>query len=147
MFASKPAFHASGSRRSCSKTRHPPPRATSSARLWLATIQLTIANMSDSEVSVSIPSDKVIQNALRTVIARLFKTHHDTLTLKLARKAAEDEIDLPENFFKSNDKWNSRSKAFITEEVVRRINSSVSIGFLSTEELILFIAGETRPGS
>jgi hypothetical protein len=77
--------------------------------------------MSDSEVPVSIPSDKVIEKALRTVIGRLFKTDHDTLTLKLARKAAEDEIDLPENFFKSSDKWNPRSKTFITEEVVSRV--------------------------
>jgi hypothetical protein len=75
--------------------------------------------MSDSEASVSIPSDSKIKQGLRKVIERIFKSgDHDNLTLKRVRKAVEDELELPEDFFRVDSDWKEKSKDFITAEVV-----------------------------
>jgi hypothetical protein len=88
--------------------------------------------MSDSEASISLPSNPKIEQALRRVIERIFKSgDHDNLTLKRVRKAAEDDLELPNDFFRTNDDWKERSKVFITSEVV-------SLGFclpVSSESL------------
>jgi hypothetical protein len=76
--------------------------------------------MSDSEASVSLPSSSKIEQTLITVLTRIFKSgNHVDLTVKRIRKFAEEELDLEEDFFKSNDEWNKKSKALIVEEVVR----------------------------
>jgi hypothetical protein len=85
---------------------HPPPHGDDS-------------EMSDSEASVSLPSNAKIEQGLRKVIARFFQSGDlENLTLKRVRKATEDELDLPEDFFRVNDAWKEKSKVFITAEVV-----------------------------
>jgi len=75
--------------------------------------------MSDAESDVSPPSDDRVEDGLRVVVGQIFKSgNHENLTLKRVRKAAEDELNLPANFFRSNDDWKERSKDFITAEVV-----------------------------
>jgi hypothetical protein len=77
------------------------------------------SKMSDSEASVSLPSNPKIEQGLRKVIARFFKSGDlENLTLKRVRKATEDDLDLPEDFFRVNDAWKEKSKGFITAEVV-----------------------------
>jgi hypothetical protein len=79
--------------------------------------------MSDSEGDASIPDDSQIEGTLRAIIARIYKSgHHDDLTVKRVRTAAEEQIDLPEGFFKQSSDWNERSKTVITDEVVRLIS-------------------------
>jgi hypothetical protein len=98
--------------------------------------------MSDSEASISLPSNSKIEQSLRKVIERIFKSgDHDNLTLKRVRKATEDDLKLPDDFFRTNDGWKEKSKVFITSEVVRV--ESYSALFSGSFELINS-TGKTR---
>lgn len=56
---------------------------------------------------------------MRDIVARLFRHGQlEDLTVKRVRKAAEEELDLPVDYLKSNSEWKDRSKDIISEEVV-----------------------------
>jgi hypothetical protein len=95
--------------------------------------------MPDSEAE-HVPSDGAIEACLRSIVARSFSSNQtDDLTVKSVRKHVELELDLEDEYLKS-DKWNKKSKAIITNEVVcalhaiitsnhqRRANWSISSG-------------------
>lgn len=71
--------------------------------------------MSDSESSTSLPSESRIEATLRKVVST---GNLEELTLKRVRKAAEQELGLPEDFFKTSLEWKDRSKTIVTAEVV-----------------------------
>jgi hypothetical protein len=118
--------------RASSKTNFP-------ARLLVLPARLTLFSsaskleMSASEADVSLPPDKKIEQGLRTVIVRLFKAaKFEELTVKRIRNTTENELELPENFFRTHDDWKDRSKDFITDEVVRRAESCTNSSYIQT---------------
>ncbi|KAF2101783.1 hypothetical protein NA57DRAFT_73224 [Rhizodiscina lignyota] len=79
--------------------------------------------MSDSEPNSSarLPSDPKLEECLRDIVSRVFKSgKHEDLTLRRVRTAAEEELDLPEGFFKADVKWKDRSQEIIGDEVSKR---------------------------
>ncbi|KAF2835722.1 hypothetical protein M501DRAFT_941455 [Patellaria atrata CBS 101060] len=77
--------------------------------------------MSDSELSdaeLPIPSDAQIEKTLRNVVCAFFKAgDFEALTIKRVRESAEQKLDLPENFLKTDSSWKDKSKDIISEEV------------------------------
>jgi len=74
--------------------------------------------MSESPLSDAPPSDKVLERALRHAVQVVYrKGNLEELTVKRMRKAAEEELDLQEGFFKEPE-WKDRSKAIIETEAV-----------------------------
>ncbi|KAL3482437.1 hypothetical protein BJX99DRAFT_2602 [Aspergillus californicus] len=68
--------------------------------------------------SQSEPSDKELEQALRDVVARIYKAGNmEELTVKRIRLAAEKSMQLEEGFFKSNGDWKTRSDQIIKDEV------------------------------
>lgn len=79
--------------------------------------------MSDSEPDRSLvaprPSDKDLTQALRDVVAGIFKSGKmEELTVKRVRLAAEKKLGIEEGFFKDNGDWKKRSDQIIKEEAV-----------------------------
>jgi len=75
--------------------------------------------MSDSDsdgAGVSIPPHK-IEQALRDAANDIFKHDPDSLTLKRVRIAAEEKLELEDGWFKTNSKWNVRSKELVHKHV------------------------------
>ncbi|TID22412.1 transcriptional regulator [Venturia nashicola] len=73
--------------------------------------------MSDSEDETRIPEDPKIEETLRAIVARLYTSgDHSELTVKRVRKAAEVELDLPDDYLKDNATWKSKSKNIIADE-------------------------------
>lgn len=67
-----------------------------------------------------VPRNARIEKQLRDVVASIFHSKNfDNLTLKKVRATTEQALNLPDEFFKSDGKWNSRSKTIIKDEVVR----------------------------
>lgn len=85
--------------------------------------QCTVYEMSDSDSELSsaptIPSDATLEKGLRDAVAKVFKTNNrDDLTVKRMRTAAEKALDLPEGFFKGDDRWKADSERIIKDEAV-----------------------------
>lgn len=60
---------------------------------------------------------------MRAIVARLYKSgDHSELTVKRVRKAAEVELDLPDDYLKDNADWKSKSKDIIGDEHVSCCN-------------------------
>lgn len=75
---------------------------------------------SESDASPSIPSDPKLEQCLRQVISRFFKSSkQDELTVRRVRTEAEQELKLSKAFFKSDAKWKDKSQEIIGDEVVR----------------------------
>lgn len=65
------------------------------------------------------PSDEVISQTLRDVVKHRFATNdHNRLTLKLVRNAAQEELGLPDDFFKEDERWKKSSKQIVNDCVV-----------------------------
>lgn len=80
--------------------------------------------MSDSENDIAIPDDFNIEETLRAIVARLYKSgDHSELTVKRVRKAAEVELELPDDYLKDDADWKSKSKDIIGDEHVSCCNS------------------------
>lgn len=76
--------------------------------------------MSDSSLSDALPSDATIEQCLRKAIQKVYKSGKlEDLTVKRMRKAAEEDLDLQDDFFKNHSTWKERSKVVIQSEVVR----------------------------
>jgi hypothetical protein len=74
--------------------------------------------MSDSEESMSLPSDDKIEQTLRDTVANLFASgKSEEITVKRVRTIAEEKLGLPQDFLKSQD-WKARSNTIIHDEVV-----------------------------
>jgi len=74
--------------------------------------------MSESPLADETPSGKDLEVALRHAVQVVYKTGDlEQLTVKRMRKAAEEELELQEGFFKE-PVWKDRSKAIIENEVV-----------------------------
>lgn len=79
--------------------------------------------MSDSEsdqpLVASRPSDTTLTQALRDVVAGIFKSGKvEELTVKRVRLAAEKKLGIEEGFFKDDGDWKKRSDQIIKEEAV-----------------------------
>lgn len=73
--------------------------------------------MSDSEESMSLPSDDKIEQTLRDTVANLFASgKSEEITVKRVRTIAEEKLGLPQDFLKSQD-WKARSNTIIHDEV------------------------------
>lgn len=78
--------------------------------------------MSDSSLSSVTPSQAALEQALRNAVQRVYKLGHlEELTVKRIRAAAEQDLDLEEDFFKTDSTWKGKSKKIIESEVVRTI--------------------------
>jgi len=74
---------------------------------------------SDSELSNDVPNDSVLENALRQrVVTAEREGELHSATVKTIRTAVETKFDLVENFFKTDPKWNQRSKDIINNTIV-----------------------------
>jgi len=74
--------------------------------------------MSDSEESMSLPSDDKIEQTLRDTVANLFASgKSEEITVKRVRTIVEEKLGLPQDFLKSQD-WKARSNTIIHDEVV-----------------------------
>lgn len=74
-------------------------------------------------MSSALLKDPEIEETLRTIVARLYKSgDHAELTVKRVRKAAEVELELPDDYLKESKVWKSKSKEIIADEHVRRRN-------------------------
>ena len=74
--------------------------------------------MSDSEESMSLPSDDKIEQTLRDAVANLFASgKSEEITVKRVRTIAEEKLSLPQDFLKGQD-WKARSNTIIHNEVV-----------------------------
>lgn len=75
--------------------------------------------MSESSLSSGIPPDAVLEQALRKAVNQVYKDGNlEDLTVKRIRKLAEGELDLPDDFYKTDTPWKERSKHVIQSEVV-----------------------------
>ena len=87
--------------------------------------------MSESSVSEdphahAPPADTVLEKALCDVVRAFYDSgKSDNLTVKRVRKAAEESLDLEEDFFKS-PMWKDRSKRVIEEAFVSLPRTIVS---------------------
>lgn len=75
--------------------------------------------MSESSLSDVIPSDGVLEQALRRAVQLAHKRGDlEAITVKRMRKAAEEDLDLQDGFFKQDQTWESKSKRIIIAEAV-----------------------------
>lgn len=72
--------------------------------------------------SLMAPSGKALEGYLKEATRQLYVTDPDTVTVNLARRRAEEDNDLEQGFFVSED-WKARSKTIITEFVVSSYGS------------------------
>lgn len=76
--------------------------------------------MSDSSLSSVTPSQAALEQALRNAVERVYRLGNlEELTVKRIRAAVEQDLDLEEDFFKTNGTWKEKSKNIIQSEVVR----------------------------
>lgn len=76
--------------------------------------------MSDSSLSSVTPSQVALEQALRKAVQRVYKLGNpEELTIKRIRAAAEQDLDLEEDFFKTDSTWKEKSKNIIQSEFVR----------------------------
>ena len=79
--------------------------------------------MSESSLSEALPThappaDTVLEKALCDVVRAVYDSgNSDNLTVKRVRKAAEERLDLEEDFFKGST-WKDRSKRVIEQAFV-----------------------------
>lgn len=74
---------------------------------------------SDEPVGPSVPSDDVLEKALRDTVAKIYKSGNmEELTVKRVRMAAEKVLGVEEGFFKGSSIWKSKSDQIIKDEVV-----------------------------
>ncbi|KAF4301575.1 hypothetical protein GTA08_BOTSDO10798 [Botryosphaeria dothidea] len=73
---------------------------------------------SDAEPAPALPPDAKIEQALRRLVRDLWLAgDHDNLTVKRIRKSAEEQLRLPDDFFRDDSTWKDRSKTVITDQV------------------------------
>lgn len=81
------------------------------------------ASESDQPLVASRPSDTALTQALRDVVAGIFKSGKvEELTVKRVRLAAEKKLGIDEGFFKDDGDWKKRSDQIIKEEAVSGMN-------------------------
>lgn len=77
---------------------------------------------SDEEINDVIdqsPSDERLEKGLRDAVTKIVRTGElENLTVKRVRLATESALGLEEGFFKSHNKWKSRSEQIIKAEAV-----------------------------
>ena len=102
--------------------------------------------MSDSSLSSVTPSQTALEQALRNAVQRVYKLGNlEELTVKRIRAAAEQDLDLEEDFFKTDTIWKVKSKNIIESEVVRT-NKCPLLDFRSMLIVNLGIAYRCRLG-
>lgn len=81
---------------------------------------------SDAEPAPALPPDAKIEQALRRLVRDLWLAgDHDNLTVKRIRKSAEEQLRLPDDFFRDDSTWKDRSKTVITDQVVSQLRFCV----------------------
>jgi hypothetical protein len=63
------------------------------------------------------PSDAKITQCLQRIVRDALRTGEEEITINLARQRAEEELDLEEDYFKSDAKWKVKSKEIIQNAV------------------------------
>ena len=77
--------------------------------------------MSESSLSDSVPDDAVLEQELRQIVRKIYKTGNlEELTVKRVRTTTEQNLSLEDGFFKEAH-WKAKSKAIIEAEAVCRI--------------------------
>ena len=72
------------------------------------------------QTTASVPSNKIIEKALRDAVADVFKTgRFEELTVRRIRVQAEKSLSLDEGLLKNDELWKEKSSHIIKEEVVR----------------------------
>lgn len=75
-----------------------------------------------TSLSPFVPPHSALEEALRNAIRRVYQSGAlENLTVKRIRKAAEEVLDLDEDYFKNDSVWKEKSKNIIQAEVVRNI--------------------------
>jgi len=65
------------------------------------------------------PTDTDITSALRAAVAACYANNdEDNLTLKRIRASVAKKLKLADDFFKTSDEWNGKSKQIVLEAVV-----------------------------
>ena len=82
--------------------------------------ELKISDYAESHNQIAMGrSDRELEEALRRTVQAICRTGDlENLTVKRVRKATEQELNLPEEFFKQLSVWKDRSKRIIEEEAV-----------------------------
>ena len=76
--------------------------------------------MSNSSLSSGVPTDAILERALRNAVQQVYETGNlENLTIKRIRKSAEEDLELQDDFFKNDFAWKDKSKTVIQSEVVR----------------------------
>lgn len=76
-------------------------------------------------MSRKIPQDAVLEQALRKAVTDARNSGSlESLSVNAARAAAEQQLGINADFFKSSGKWKARSKQIIGDAVVRLFNAS-----------------------
>lgn len=76
--------------------------------------------MSDASLPDESPSDATLERALRRAVQLVYKSGNlEELTVKRIRKIAERDLNLQDDFFKTDVVWKDKSKSVISSEVVR----------------------------
>jgi len=66
-----------------------------------------------------VPTDTAITSALRAAVQQCYTNDdEDNLTLKRIRASVAKKLKLADDFFKTSDKWNGKSKQIVLEAVV-----------------------------
>lgn len=73
-------------------------------------------------------SDAALAACIRRTIAHAFQSGDPSaLTLRLVREMVEKEMDLEENFLKTDEFWGAESKRLVKEEVVRSLGRQLEL--------------------
>lgn len=72
---------------------------------------------SESELSQTLPDESIIEQTLRAIVQN--KRDDATLSVKKVRTAAEEQLGLDANFFKTDEKWKAKSQEIINDAFVR----------------------------
>lgn len=76
--------------------------------------------MSESSLLSEVLSHATLEQALRDIVHRAYKTGDlNDLTVKRVRTAAEKSLDLEDGFYKNDPSWKEESRRIIQSEVVR----------------------------
>ena len=75
--------------------------------------------MSEFSLSNDKPPNATIEQALRHAVQSVYQNGNlEDLTVKRIRKSTEKDLDLPEDFLKTDHRWKEKSKVVIQSEVV-----------------------------
>ena len=92
---------------------------------------------SSSDSGAGAPSDDILEEALIRAVKDMYKSEKlEDLTIKRVRKAAELDLELEEDFYKSDEKWKEKSRDVISKAVVCELTSALGLQLVVGNVLI-----------